>query len=129
MAKATHFILNRTRTIKSTAGHAVHFEKGKPRTVPPAIEDLVVQHGAMPCDEDGNVVFEEQEDEASDEEPTGKEREDLLDMAVELLVERNDPDEFDSHNRPKVKALSEQLEFTVTADERDAAWKRYQDAQ
>lgn len=52
---------------------------------------------------------------------------DLLKAAIEKMVEKDDETDFTGAGKPDAAKLSALVGFNVTAKERDAAWKPFQD--
>jgi hypothetical protein len=116
------FVLHRTRTIASTMGISIAFEKGVPHEVPPFMYPEVIAAGGVP------------ESELTDEEATGKtgtepadadERKIALFDLFEKLVLRNVREEFTAGGAPHASVLLKELGWSVAAKERDAAWAEF----
>lgn len=115
------FIMPRNRVVVSTLGHSIEFKKGEPTQVPPALYDLVQQHGAVP-----------EEDIPEETKPVSKvptdpiERSGQIQTAIELIVLRNNSQEFTAAGAPHAKVLSAELGWPVDAAERDVEWAKFQ---
>lgn len=117
------FIMPRNRVVSTTLGHSIEFKKGEPTQVPPALYDIVQQHGAVP-----------EEELPEDTKPQSKiptdpaERSAQIQTAIELLVLRNSSQEFTAGGAPHAKVLSAELGWPVDASERDVEWVKFQRA-
>lgn len=58
-------------------------------------------------------------------EPT---KDELIEQAIEKLLDSDEADAFTADGRPNVTNLSKMAGFTVTAAERDAVWQKMQDS-
>lgn len=115
------FTMPRDRVVVSTLGHSIEFKKGVATPVPPALYDIVQQHGAVP-----------EEELPEDTKPQSKvptdpaERSSQIQTAIELLVLRKQREDFTAGGAPHAKVLSAELGWTVDATERDAEWTKFQ---
>ena len=121
MTKAQRFMLPRNRTIASTCGLSIEFEKGKLQLVPPAMFAEVLAAGGVP----ENELTEEDVPKKADSPDALAERKAALFKAFEDIVARNVREEFTAGGMPHNKVLSEKLGWTVNAKERDAAWVEF----
>ena len=97
--KLPEFKLNRNFTLISKTGLALRFEKGVPRPVHAQLVPEVLAIGAERVDaEQGEGMGDEKR---PPEEPQGVEREDLIQAAIEDLVERNNSKDFNAGGVPK----------------------------
>jgi len=108
-------------TVRTMAGHTLHFKKGEPRFVPPEVRHLMTEHAIMPVSDDIPVV----EAEEKTPPPAGDTRRERIYEAVKMLVELNDPNEFTAGGIPKTSSVSKVAGFTVDASERSTAWERH----
>jgi hypothetical protein len=120
-AQPMKFVMHRKRTVVSTCGLSVEFEKGVPTLVPPAMFAEVIAVGAVP----ENEIPE-------DELPAGKpspaqliEREQQMFAAFDAIVKRASREDFTAGGVPHNTVLSRELGWSVQAKERDAAWVKY----
>ena len=113
------FVTNRDRVVATTKGHTISFKKGVPTHVPYGVYDEVQAAGAVPVDElpdDSAKAVQE---------PQGGERDELIAMAIEEIVLRNNPKDFTAAGVPHVKTLESKLGFQIDAHERDAVWTKF----
>ncbi len=116
------FTMPRNRVVVSTLGHVIEFVKGEPTFVPPALHDLVQQHGAVPEDE-----IPDPTPATTSTAPTDAlERSGLIQLAMESIATRNVATEFTSGGSPHIKVLAAELGFPVDAKERDIEWAKFQ---
>lgn len=121
MTKAQKFMLPRNRTIASTCGLSIEFEKGKLQLVPPAMFAEVIAAGGVP----ENELTEEDLPKKPDSPDALAERKAAMFKAFEDMVARNVREEFTAGGMPHNKVLSEKLGWSVNAKERDAAWVEF----
>lgn len=117
------FVLNRNHRLRTMAGHTIHFEKGVPTYVPPAIVREVIAIGGERIDAGQGAEFEESS--TAIKEPVGDEREQLIFECFADMIERGAREDFTAQGVPHTKALKETLGFTVSNKERDALWFKY----
>ena len=117
-----NFIMSRNRTIASTCGLSIEFEKGVPRLVPPAMYQEVIAAGGV-----------SETEMAEDEMPKGAaspealaDREKAIFKAYEAIVLRNERTEFTAGGAPHNAVLSRETGWTVQAKERDLTWVKFQ---
>ena len=124
--KLPEFKLNRNFTLISKTGLALRFEKGVPRPVHAQLVPEVLAIGAERVDaEQGEGMGDEKR---PPEEPQGVEREDLIQAAIEDLVERNNRKDFIAGGVPKPVAIKAIVGFQPEPDEVKKAWLAYQAA-
>jgi len=112
----------RNVTLRSDLGHVIHFPKGKPVYVPPAVRAQAVELACLPVN--GEMPFEQEVEE--EPELQGDPRIKRLDEAVAMLATINDSKDFTSAGVPQIPALMREAKLVrVTASERDEAWMRY----
>lgn len=117
-----YFTLHRKRTIASTCGLSIEFEKGERKLVSPLMYAEVLAVGGVPDDE-------LPEEELKAKSPEGVvAREKALNEAFAAMVKRNESADFTAGGVPSTDALHKALDFTVTAKERDAAWLKFTQA-
>ncbi len=117
------YIMNRDVTVTSTFGHTIHFKKDVPVQVPPALRTLVQERGGIPAE--GETVHEDAPKKPAA--PQGAERLEILVLAIEDMVAKNERGDFGANSLPTVKALSREVGFDVDSRERDEAWKQYKE--
>ena len=113
------FTTTRDRVVATTKGHIISFKKGVPTYVPYIAYDEVQAAGAVPAEE----LPEDPVKAAMD--PQGSERDGLIAMAMEEVVLKNSPKDFTAAGMPHVKVLESKLGFSIDANERDAAWLKF----
>lgn len=119
------FILNRNYVLTSQ-GHRVEFKKGEPVWVPPMLAKEAAAIGAERLD--GDAVDPLPDEKQVPAPLSVQERLDELVAAIEVIVERNDPQDFGGDNRPSLAAINKIVELTdpvLSKRERDDAWKQY----
>ena len=116
------FVMNRDRVVETTKGHVIAFVKGVPTFVPYACYDEVQAAGAVPEEE----LPEDPAKEIAD--PQGQDRDALIAMAIEEVVLKNNPKDFTAAGVPHVKVLEAKMGFQIDANERDAAWTKFNTA-
>lgn len=116
------FVMHKTRTIASTMGLSIEFEKGVPTLVPPYMYQEIIAAGGIP------------ESELSDDElKTGNpnepldpaERKAALMKAFEQIVLRNVREEFTAGGTPHNAVMAKELGWPVPAKERDIVWAEF----
>lgn len=119
------FTFARDRTISSTLGHCVFFPKGVATYAPPALHRAVMEAGGEPEDE-----MEDPRDptaKTGPAEPTDPEARGAdIYAAIEMIVNKNNRDDFTANGSPHTKALSQLVGWKVTPDERDLQWAKFQ---
>lgn len=115
------FTMHRKRTIASTCGLSIEFEKGVPALVPPAMYAEVIAAGGVP-------ETELPEDEAP-EKPTTPDavaaREKAIFAAFEKITLRNRRNDFTAGGMPHNAVLAQETGWPVEPKERDAAWLKF----
>lgn len=121
------FEMNRNFTVKGF-GHSLKFVKGVAMHVPPVLYTEVRKYGAVAIDGDvedtsTNNIAEPKKTKSN--EPQGPDRAEVLLIAIQALVTENDSNKFGGNGAPSVQAMTDNLGFRVTADERTAAWNKF----
>lgn len=118
----------RDRTIESTLGHVLFFQKGVPQHVPPELVKTVLDMGAEAVDDEALAEAAKVMAPAGAKvEPTDPNaRAEALAEAIALLVEAGKREAFTAGGAPHVKALNELLGWTPSSEERDTAWLAFQ---
>ena len=117
-----NYILNRTHTHRSING-VVSFEKGKPSWVVPMLEREVVAIGAEIVEGSAPELLEPEK--KLEPSPVGDERREQIATAIELIVDRNESNDFTGSGRPSVKAVERILGFDVDQSEVNSAWNDF----
>jgi hypothetical protein len=119
-------VLNRNYTLRTTLGHTLGFEKGKPLSVPSICVEAALQIGAEPVSEsdqkDVDKELSKHDQKEKSPELQGAERRGKIKEILEIIAARNRRDDFMASNKPHLKVVQAELEFTVTAAERDEIW-------
>jgi hypothetical protein len=120
------FVFQRDKTISSVFGHVIHFSKGVPTHVPPAMYQEVMQVGGVP--EEG-IDLEPEVSKSGKTEPVDpNERQQQLFAAFEALTIRNRREDFTAGGHPHAKALARELGWQVGNKERDLMWVKFKTA-
>lgn len=113
--------LNRDKTVRSTLGHMITFEKDKPIPVPQVMVRACAEIGAERVD--GEDAFKEEEQKKPSQPIDPGERLEDIGAAIEEIVERNDSSDFTAAGIPNVKIVSNTVGYKVDRTEVLAAWK------
>lgn len=115
------FTMNRSRTIATTKGHTLTFEKGVALHVPPEVYSEVMAAGGVPEEE-----LPEDEVRPQTNEPTDPEERKLaVFIAYESIVTRGKREDFTAGGAPHIKAVNAELGWTITNKERDLTWAEF----
>ena len=114
------FLLHKNKTVTSTLGHTIEFIKGELTHVPKEMWPAVIAVGAVPEDE-----LPEDATPKKDVVLDASDRKTLIFAAFEQIVTKGDRDAFTGNGSPHAKVVSEVVNFTVDAKERDAAWAEF----
>lgn len=113
------YTLHRDFTHRSTLG-VISFEEGVPTHVPPHMEKEVIAIGAVRAEGDTPKVLEPET--KLPEIPVGDDRESEIKAAFDLLIERNDSNDFTGQGVPTVKAVEKIVGFDVDRKELVELW-------
>jgi len=113
------YTLHRDFTHRSTSG-VISFEEGVPTHVPPHMEKEVIAIGAVRAEGDTPKVLEPET--KLPEIPVGDDRESEIKAAFDLLIERNDSNDFTGQGVPTVKAVEKIVGFDVDRKELVELW-------
>jgi len=116
------FTLHRNYLLRTTKGHAIKFEKGKPVHVPPICVNDAVAIGAIAVDGDVDVLGEEEEVVIP---PTAAERKAKVFEAFRTMAGREIREDFTASGVPNAKRLPALMGFEITSKERDAYWLEF----
>ena len=117
------FTLHRNYVLRTTKGHTITFEKGKPTNVPPIIVQDAVGIGAIPVDQkDGDVLGEEAKPQPS---MPPEERKAKIFEAFGTMKMRNERNDFTASGVPDARRLQPLLGFELTSKERDTFWQEF----
>ena len=126
MAKPTMLVLNRDFTLTTTKGHSIKFEKDVPVYVPSVVYADAIAIGAVA--EDGTSADVLDDDTVDDTPVDLAERAELITLAFESLVSRNEREDFTAAGIPKAAAVAKEVGFAVQGKEIAAAWQARNDA-
>lgn len=116
------FTLHRNFVLRTTRGHTIRFEKKRATHVPNECVNDAVGIGAVPVDNDVNVLGDEEEVQVS---LTPEERKAKVFEAFDIMVAREERGDFTASGVPNAKRLPPLTEFEVTSKERDSFWMEY----
>lgn len=114
------FTLNRDKTICSTMGYSIAFEKGVATHVPPAMWAEVLAAGGQPEDE---LPEEKKADTREPQDPNARKA--LIMATFEQLILSAKREDFAGTGVPHVKSLTALMGFTIDGKERDTLWQEY----
>lgn len=113
------YTLHRDYTHRSTLG-VISFEEGVPTHVPPHMEKEIVAIGGVRADGDNPDILEQTP--KLPDAPLGDDREAEIKAAFDLLIERNDSNDFTGQGVPSVKAVEKIVGFDVDRKELVELW-------
>lgn len=113
------YTLHRDFTHRSTLG-VISFEEGVPTHVPPHMEKEVIAIGAVRAEGETPKVLEPET--KLPKIPVGDDRESEIKAAFDLLIERNDSNDFTGQGVPTVKAVEKIVGFDVDRKELVELW-------
>ena len=116
------FTLHRNHLMRTTKGHAIKFEKGKPVHVPPICVNDAVAIGAIAVDGDVDVLGEEEEVAIQ---LTPAERKAAIFGAFRTMAGREIREDFTASGVPNAKRMPPLTGFEVTSKERDKCWLEF----
>lgn len=116
------FTLHRNYVLRTTKGHTISFKKNKATHVPPICISDAISIGAIPADDEVNVL--------GDEEPiviplTPAERKAKVFDAFRTMAGREIREDFTASGVPNTKRLPALTGFDMTSKERDAYWLEF----
>jgi hypothetical protein len=118
-------ICPRDFTLRSKTGATISFEAGVPTNVPEDIVPDALAVNIVPAD--GVALDGENPVGYAVAQITGTLRDALILNAIQTLVQRNAPEDFDGGGQPKTVSLSALAGLTVAASERTKYWNRYRE--
>lgn len=122
-----NYTLNRNYTLRSTSG-VIQFVKGEPTFVPRHMEREVVAIGGELADLDVVAPTLVPQDAALPDVPRGEDRSEQIQIAMALIVERNESSDFTASGSPTVKAVEKITGFDVDRNEVASAWTKFKQA-
>lgn len=121
MSTPMKFVMQRKRTLVSTCGLSVEFEKGVPTLVPPAMFAEVIAAGGVA----ENEIPEEDLPPPKSTPEQLAERETQMFRAFDAIVRRGNREDFTAGGVPNNDAVSREVGWTTQAKETKAAWVKY----
>lgn len=123
-----NFVLNRNHTHRSTMGHVISFKKGEPVYVPPVCRKEVVALGAECTDEAFDSAAEALgEEKHVAPELTPVERAQKMREAFEVLLEKNQRQDFTGGGMPTPRAIERETQLVVDRTELTPVWLAYKE--
>lgn len=117
------FTLHRNFILRTTKGHTIRFEQGKPTHVPPVCIEDAVAIGAVPVNaKDGDILGDEAKAQPS---LSADERKAKVFEAFGVMKTRKERNDFTASGIPDARRLSPLLGFEITSRERDAYWAEF----
>ncbi len=123
-----NMICQRNFTLRTTLGHVIQFEAGKPKYVPPECVDsalavnIIMESGGFASRSEASVVGPVRVAAMSHEL-----REALLLHAIDEIVRDNETNSFDAGSKPKASVIKERANLEINATERTRLWDKYRD--
>ena len=116
------FTLHRNFVLRTTKGHTIKFEKGKPTHIPPLCIPDAVAIGGVPVEGEVNVLGDEEEIKPA---LTPTQRKEAMFKAFETMKGRNERLDFTASGLPNAKRIPALTGFEVTTRERDEFWMEF----
>ena len=117
------YVLNRDFVLRTTMAHTIAFKKGEPTWVPPIIEKEAIAIGAERADNGKTDILVPEANGKS--QMTFEELREALFAAFDLLVEKNDSDDFTAQGVPKVAVVEKMIETDIDRKDLVEAWTEY----
>lgn len=117
------YVLNRDYVLRTTKGYTVAFKKGQPVFVPPLIEKDAVAIGAERADNGKTDILAPETGEGT--QMSFEELREAMFAAFDLLVEKNESDDFTAQGVPKVAVVEKMIETDIDRKELVEAWTEY----
>lgn len=124
-----HMICQRNYTLRTTLGHTIAFEAGKPTFVPPVCVDAALAVNIIPATGPGFV-------DKTDEPVTGfartvqmspELREAILLHSIHELVRDAETADFDGGGKPKIASIKDRSGLELNSNDRAVLWDKYRD--
>jgi hypothetical protein len=122
--KGARMISAASQRIIGLSGHSKFMKAMTPTIIPLPLVEEALKRGCAMCDDQDLQKLAQA---ARDTERGNMERHDLLIAAIDDMVVENDPVRFGGTGLPKVGELEKQVGFKVKQEERDLAWKDWND--
>lgn len=123
MGATVKMVLDRNYTVRSTLGHMITFKKDVPMNIPAVMVRSCAEIGAKRVDGEEALVIEADEEQVVQPIDPGQRLEDVR-AAIEVIVERNDVDDFTAGGTPKTPAVTKEVGYKVDHTEVTRAWKQ-----
>lgn len=122
------YVFPRARTVESTLGHVLFFEKNVPQHVPPELIKEILAAGGEPADDAAEAATDDaSKPKSGPAEPVDpNDRAAKLAEAIALVVEGGQRESFTAGGAPHIKVLADLLGWKPSPEERDAAWLAFQ---
>ena len=117
------YVLNRDFVLRTTMAHTIAFKKGEPTWVPPIIEKEAIAIGAERADNGKTDILVPEANSKS--QMTFEELREALFAAFDLLVEKNESDDFTAQGVPKVAVVEKMIETDIDRKDLVEAWTEY----
>ena len=106
------------KLILAALGHVITFDKGDTLFVPPSLHQQALEQGLEPMPEDGEDVAE------AVAKPDDASRVEAIKVAMKLIAERNNADDFTAGGIPKIRAIESLTDGAkpLDAKEHQALW-------
>lgn len=111
--------------LRTTTGHTVRFEAGKPTPVPEAIYAEALARNIVPVK--GPIDTDSPATGNTRVSLHGPLRDALLYNAIHALVQRNQPEDFDGGGQPKPSSIKDFCGVPISAQERTKYWSNYRE--
>lgn len=118
----TTLVLNRNHTLVSTKGHVIHFKKGDPTHVPPAVYQEALAIGAQPPEGVEVKIDEPAAKPTVPSDPAA--REPAIREAIAKIVEANEREDFTGGGAPTGAAVTRITGFRVQNKEAATVWAK-----
>ncbi len=104
------------KLVLAALGHVITFDKGDTLHVPPALHSLALEQGLEPADGAGVAQAPAKPDDAA--------RAEAIKIAMKLIAERNNADDFTAGGIPKIRAIEALTDGAkpLDAKEHQALW-------
>ena len=121
-------VLNRDLVLRTRKGYGFTFKKGEPIFVPERCHDDVLAIGGEFVEEKDKQAavakLAEKDEKKKTAVPEGKAREKVLRDAIELMLARDEREDFGGNGAPVLARLSSIVGFNVNAKERNDLWNK-----
>jgi hypothetical protein len=116
------FTLHRNHVLRTTKGHTISFKKNKETHVPTSVIPDAVAIGAVPLDDEVDVLGAEEEAQPA---LSTAERKETIFKAFLVMKTRAERLDFNASGVPNGKRLAFLTRLEISSKERDALWMEY----